>query len=717
MFAAPSAQKVTLPTGDSVTVSTVNGRASYSVTGPKGAATAYVSYQDATGDHFIIPDEARPYLGRQLDASLFDVSALLRAGSGAGAQIPVSLFFPAGTSPSAPPGVTLTSSSGSSATGTVETGYLTSSSGAAFAAGLRSAIGADVAAGRHAGAGALFGGLASMGLAAPGSVLGSGASGAVSPRFPLHILQINATDLTGAPSDNSLAFLLNVDAVAREQGFVPIAGGLARIAVPAGNYSMVVQYADFDTSGNLTAIRNVVVDDFSVSATATTSTVAADERTATVPFSVTTPRPATPDAMQISWIRQDAAGATSTFGSIIFGGGITLYSNSQPAPAVGALHYVVQWDGAGPATGEQYRFDVAYGTSDIPANQTHVLRPRDLATVHHIFYTDPASPTGGAFLNGTYDGVGLSEVGGGESYAGPVTQYLGTGDGGRWVSVFATSNGIQYLGDVENVVAGHEYRVEWAHGPLAPNFGRHTGPQVFFPCLACASGSALMIAVNMVGDSEPDHVGLPFFGGTSHFTLYQNGTVVADQDGAFGTELTGVPVAPTTYRLVYDTDNTGVSGLSQSLATHTDVTFRYVPGADPGDTLPTSYGCDFNGSVTHPCQVLPVLNLDYHLSTDASNTSGSAVQAMQLDVGHLTYDGQGSHAPITSATVSVSFDGGKTWTHAVVGGAFGHYVAFWRNPASAAGTSPELRVTAADAFGGSVTQTITSAYTIAASVH
>jgi hypothetical protein len=90
------------------------------------------------------------------------------------------------------------------------------------------------------------------------------------------------------------------------------------------------------------------------------------------------------------------------------------------------------------------------------------------------------------------------------------------------------------------------------------------------------------------------------------------------------------------------------------------------------------------------------------------------VQHMRLSVGHLTYDGYGSHAPITSATVAVSFDGGATWQPAVVGGHDGQYTVAWKNPASAAGTSPDLRVTATDAAGGSITQTITNAYTIAA---
>jgi hypothetical protein len=709
-LAAPSGHTVTLPTGDRVTITTIGGQTSYSVVGPEGAATDYTSY-NAFGDHFIVPDEARPYLGKQLDSSLFDVSALLRAGATTGSHIPVDLSFPSGGAPSAPPGVTLTSGS---------TGYLTATSGAAFAAGLRAAIGADVTAGRHPGTGALFGGLVSISLAVPG--VGAAAHGSASPRFPLHILQINATDITGAPAD-ALVFLLNVDSATRENGFAPIGGGIERVAVPAGNYSAEVLFDDFDSAGNLTALRTVFVNDFAVSATDPVTTIGVDERTATVPFTVTTPRPATSDGMQITYARQDATGATFSFGNVIFGGGVTLYSNSQPAPTVGKLHYVVQWDAAGPATGEQYRYDLAYGSSDIPANQSYTVDSGNVATVHHTFFTDPASPAGGSFLNGTYDGpnVGIGQLSGGESYAGPLTQYLGTGDGGQWVQTyFAPPSGAQYQSDVHTFQGGSDYEVEWAHGPLAPDFGKHTGPQLFLPCLACASGDVLVAAVNIDGDSEPDHVGFPLFGETTHYALYQNGVQVEDLgSGYLGAELTGVPVAPTTYRLVYDTDNTGIQGLTQSLTTHTDVTFHYVPGTDPRSTLPSTDPCDFTGAMATPCQVLPMLNLNYHLFTNSANTGETESQGLELNIGHVTYDGFGSHAPITSASVSVSFDGGTTWQQARVVkiGDFGSYDAFWRNPLSAAGTSPELRVSATDALGGSITQTVTAAYTIAASVH
>jgi hypothetical protein len=164
---------------------------------------------------------------------------------------------------------------------------------------------------------------------------------------------------------------------------------------------------------------------------------------------------------------------------------------------------------------------------------------------------------------------------------------------------------------------------------------------------------------------------------------------------------------------VYDTDLTGAPGVSQSIRTHTELTVPYTPVAGPGSALPAADSCEGQSAST-PCQILPALTLGYHLATSEHNTSSAPVQVLRLRVGHTSYDGAGSDAAITSAAVSVSFDGGTTWQRATMAGSAGQYTATWPNPASARGSDPEITVTAADAIGGSITQTVTSAYTIAA---
>ena len=62
---------------------------------------------------------------------------------------------------------------------------------------------------------------------------------------------------------------------------------------------------------------------------------------------------------------------------------------------------------------------------------------------------------------------------------------------------------------------------------------------------------------------------------------------------------------------------------------------------------------------------------------------------------------------VTLASVSVSFDGGKSWHPAHVAGRGGRYTATFTAPP---GATVSLRTSAADAAGGSITETIANAY-------
>ena len=79
-------------------------------------------------------------------------------------------------------------------------------------------------------------------------------------------------------------------------------------------------------------------------------------------------------------------------------------------------------------------------------------------------------------------------------------------------------------------------------------------------------------------------------------------------------------------------------------------------------------------------------------------------QVLQVTAGHLQLV---KPITVTRASVSVSFDGGKTWHRAKVTGHGGSYTATFTAPA---GVKVSLRTSAADAAGGSITETITNAY-------
>ena len=118
--------------------------------------------------------------------------------------------------------------------------------------------------------------------------------------------------------------------------------------------------------------------------------------------------------------------------------------------------------------------------------------------------------------------------------------------------------------------------------------------------------------------------------------------------------------------------------------------------------MPIGWTC---GNHINSCVVQPMMTLGYAvagLSLHGSTRPGP--QVLHLTAGHLQL---AKAAPVTEAAVSVSFDGGKTWHRAKVTGHGGSYTATFTAPA---GVTVSLRTSAADAAGGSIAETITSAY-------
>jgi hypothetical protein len=99
------------------------------------------------------------------------------------------------------------------------------------------------------------------------------------------------------------------------------------------------------------------------------------------------------------------------------------------------------------------------------------------------------------------------------------------------------------------------------------------------------------------------------------------------------------------------------------------------------------------------------MTLEYAVGGLSLRGSASAgPQTVHLSVGHLQLV---KPIAVTRAAMSVSFDGGRTWHHARVSGHDGSYAVTFTAPARA---MVSLRTSAADAAGGSVTETITNAY-------
>jgi hypothetical protein len=691
---------VTLPTGDQVRV-LGSGAQSSAVLAGAAHGSGFEHVRDPQGDDYLIPAEVAPYLGRELDRSLFDVTALARQGLTGGARTPVSLTFSAGVKPAAPPGVTLTSVSGQSASG-----YLDAHHGGDFAAGLRKQIGADVAAGRRPGATAPFPGLTSLALT------GAKSPQAANPQYVLHPLQINAVGLDGKAADADV-YLTNTDSLAKMWAEVPAFGGVGRIQAPSGHYSLTAMFQSFDTSGKPAATRLVVLTDFTVPDKASTVTV--DERTADLPVSASTPRPSTMAAGQVLVQRGDSTGQSSGVGVLTTDASAPIFVNATPATKVGTLTGSVAWTAAAADPADDYLYNMVFGPfARMPADEHFVGRDTQLATVRDSLYTDPAA-TGG-LLTPEFSAVSAGFVGYPVTahWGHAVTQYLGTALGGDWLQFGSAPGSIPINGDVRKYTAGKHYDEDWGKGPLAPVFNHTDGPaSQGDACYACTAGSSLYLALTQAGDSVLDHQAAYFTDpATSRFTLYRDGAVVADHDNSVGAYLKDAPQTAATYRAVYDLVLSEENHLSQATRSHTELTVKSDPAHDPvvtGDRM-----CPGQTAST-PCRLLPAMTVRYRLDgTDLNNVSSAAKQTLTLDVTHASYNGVTSGSPITSATVSLSFDGGKTWQNAPVTGGAGCYRATWSNTQGAKGSSPTIKVVATDARGDAISQTITNAYTIGA---
>jgi hypothetical protein len=195
---------------------------------------------------------------------------------------------------------------------------------------------------------------------------------------------------------------------------------------------------------------------------------------------------------------------------------------------------------------------------------------------------------------------------------------------------------------------------------------------------------------------------------TSRLQLLSGATVLADETDT-NEVLVPAPAAAAPYRLVYDqTRQAPWFGLSP--VSHTEWTFNSAHSAT--QTIPAGAMCfDDAFEVGDACTALSLLTLKYRLGTNLSGAMRPGPASLRLDVGHTAF---GPAIPVTSARVSVSFNGGKSWTPARTRrlGA-GAYQATWTNPAAAAGPIV-LRVQAADGAGSTISQTVQQPFTIAA---
>jgi hypothetical protein len=640
-----------------------------------------------------VPAAALPYLGRGLDPNLFRVSALRqveRAG-----RLPVRVTYH-GTGRPALPGVTITRASGGTATG-----YLTASSAVTFGAALNRQFTADHARGSY-GTDGLFGGGLSIALAGVAAT-----PQPARPGFAQHTLTVRGTDLAGKPDSGDSITVFNAgncgkfgDPVETENVF---RHGAAKFSVPSGNYWAVSDFVSLGDSGFTDHI--VVLPQFSV--THSTS-VAVRERAATSKITMRTARPSTPQLLTFTLVRTGFGGSNATVSWAGSGSNFWVSPTSRK-PTVGSLRTfttAMLTSPGGTAVPYAYNLDFTGPPGRIPAQHFRV-RQASLATVNERYYQDVPSTGSWTSFGGTAAQLdaGFTSLNLPIKLPGLQTQYFSAGPAITWASAYSSfvsprsfNAGGGQSGAPRHLRPGAVTSEDWNKYPLhpAPNVALTRGAPLGAQLPSAArAGNLLILDTTPFSDNQLGHLGSGFFDGprtktTGHYVLDENGHQLAAGPGASGPPPVDLSSRPSVVRFVLTASRAGPA-YRLSPASRTVWTWR--SRRDPSATVPRAWLCLRQSSggldLTRRCAVQSMMTL----------------QVIGITAGHLQL---ARAVAVSGAQVSVSFDGGQHWQAAAVSAlGAGHFSAAFSAPA---GTFVTLRVTAKDAAGGSIAETIQRAY-------
>ncbi|MFJ3224552.1 S8 family serine peptidase [Streptomyces sp. NPDC086783] len=234
----------------------------------------------------------------------------------------------------------------------------------------------------------------------------------------------------------------------------------------------------------------------------------------------------------------------------------------------------------------------------------------------------------------------------------------------------------QTLTDFTTYRRGTTSQVSW----FGPIHRPRMGPLGYQPM---RYGDAMWLPVPGWGDSGAGHVGNAHgnFAVRNLLTLYQG-----DREFPWGNDekllLFGLAPERLPYRLVAENDR---GSWANPYSRHTLTEWKFTSGA--GDTDAP----------------LPLIQLDYGVKTDLS---GRAHRHADLTV--TTSQLPGVESPVSTATVDLSYDDGKTWHRADLDRQGANWRTSLHAPRSAQFVT--LRVDARDRDGNSVTQTLTRAF-------
>jgi hypothetical protein len=660
---------VTLITGDRVTVSqTPSGQPSVTVA-PGTSGNFQVL---ATGSHlYVIPQIAAGYVGAPLDLGLFDVNAG-----------PTNNALPLTATGAVPPGTVQTADG------------LVVRDRAAFG----QALARDWTAAKHgAAAGHLFDGVTPL-------------HGKPTPTGKLYTLTVKAYDRLGNRASGDLGVVMNADNI---DNFLAGQGFFNRqfaFSVPAGHYSITsyigTGYPDGSVDYTLAAAPEVTVT--------RDTTVVLDARKGTrLGADVGTPAPQL--TAQLNVQRNPATGVSFTDSFVAFGT-TPLYATPTAPVTIGQLYFYPGMRLGDPQT-DLYDMEFPY-VGAIPQTLTHTLSAGDFATIDAHFH----SPVPGRAEYEAREGAQpwqAAQVFAANEVVAPDTrtEHVLATPGMSWLQQVVLDEA-DFLGMASDILRtyepGEQLSSDWAAQPVAPGVEQETeAPQA---CPACRSGDTLNLTLFGNTDAQ-GHLLLPDPSSVESLTLYQDGTQVGQTPDGFA----AFPLdpSPASYRLVYDTAR-DAAWWPTSTRTHTEWTF--TSAERPADQLPPGWTCGGKGgggggkvapAAADGCSFEPLLFTRYATGAGTDDVVPAGHPAsVEVDVAHQL---GASAAPITQFSAQVSYDDGVTWADVPATRlADGRYRLDYSQPAlNATNGFASLHVTAADANGSAIEQTITRAYPLA----
>jgi hypothetical protein len=552
-------------------------------------------------------------------------------------------------------------------------------------------------------------------------------------------LTVDGKDLAGKPDTGDTVLVFNLDNCSKldlNSSISTFYRGTAKFSVPTGHYWAAALF-------NGATARLIIVPQFTVGRA---TTVHVSARVPSSKITVKTPRPAKLATIGFSLLRSNNGFTEGVQWQTIVNPSLNLPALSvglvRHRPSIGGLHAytgVQLISPRGPGVPYAYLLNFPAPPGTIPVLH-YTARPAGLATVRERYYKDAKTAIlpGGLGVSATFGGslrqIAAGLAGGGSFFIHmPGTQvlYLSAAPPTLWQTTYAPYAVFpSIIGPLRSYPPRDQVTENWNRYPLHPIPNSSLTGAGFFPVLPSASraGNALTLDITPFGDNQPgdtsigyasclDLVGLFCHG---RYAVYQNRQKILSGDAAAGPGLPGLLLRarlspkPSLIKFVLTASRVG-KFYPLSAASKDVWTWRSRP--EPGAIVPAPWHCIPGNPQGSPasnrrCAVQDMTTLRYQVAgISLTGTSKPGPQQVAITASQIQL---APPAPLTHASIQVSFDGGKTWHPASVTElSAGHFRTQFNAPAR---TNITLRThVSAGADDVSVTETIVDAYRTAAS--